>query len=267
MTTRTAKGTPASPALKKTRARPRAAAAAAQKAQTQTDPADFADLRAEALRQKALLKGASQRLIAQVEFNRKAAVRDATFLASRMYGAPSFLVKKPGDSVLLEENLRTRQRRVLSVSYTPSTGVNAFLHRVSQATPMEMIEAERHGIAGIFLKDLSKSMDLPATRIYAIVGIPKATAEKKIAANDAITGSSGEAALGLARLLVIARRIIENSTASEAQNFDAAKWLGRWIELPQPALGGHKPADLIGTPTGLEMVTRVLGAIESGAYQ
>ena len=39
------------------------------------------------------------------------------------------------------------------------------------------------------------------------------------------------------------------------------------IERPQPALGGRKPADLIDTPTGVEVVARLLGSIESGAYQ
>jgi uncharacterized protein (DUF2384 family) len=53
----------------------------------------------------------------------------------------------------------------------------------------------------------------------------------------------------------------------QAKGFDAAKWLGRWLEQPQPALGGRKAADLIDTPTGVEVVARLLGSIESGAYQ
>lgn len=153
------------------------------------------------------------------------------------------------------------------ITYIHSKGVDAFVTSVAKATPMEIIEVERHGIDSIFLKDLSKYMDVPAVRIFDIVGIPKATAEKKVAAKELIAGAGGQAALGLARLLAIAKGIVENSTAAEAKDFDVAKWLGHWIERPQPALGGRKPADLIGTPTGLDMVTRVLGAIESGAYQ
>lgn len=151
--------------------------------------------------------------------------------------------------------------------YMPTKGVDDFVSQVAAATPMEIVELERHGIASMFLKDLSKRMQLPAVRIFDIVGIPKATAEKKVAAKEPIAGTGGQAALGLAKLLAIAQNIVENSTAPEAEDFDAAKWLGQWIERPQPALGGRKPADLIATPTGLEMVTRVLGAIESGAYQ
>jgi putative toxin-antitoxin system antitoxin component (TIGR02293 family) len=153
------------------------------------------------------------------------------------------------------------------IAYVHTEGVDAFISRIAKASPMEIVEVERRGIDSIFLKDLSKCMDVPAVRIFDIVGIPKATAEKKVAAQELIAGAGGQAALGLARLLAIAKGIVENSKAAQAKNFDAAKWLGRWIERPQPALGGRKPADLIGTPTGLDMVTRVLGAIESGAYQ
>ena len=69
------------------------------------------------------------------------------------------------------------------------------------------------------------------------------------------------------KLLGIAQSIVNNSTAAEAKAFDAAKWLGQWIEQPQPALGGRRPADLISTPTGVEVVARLLGSLESGAYQ
>jgi uncharacterized protein (DUF2384 family) len=71
---------------------------------------------------------------------------------------------------------------------------------------------------------------------------------------------------GWASLLNIANDIVRNSTAPEAAGFDTATWLRQWIELPQPALGGQKPVDLIGTPAGLAAVERVLGAIESGAF-
>jgi uncharacterized protein (DUF2384 family) len=97
--------------------------------------------------------------------------------------------------------------------------------------------------------------------------VPKATAEKKIAAGEVLSGSGGRAALGMAKLLGIAKEIVENSTAPEAKGFDAAKWLGQWLERPQPSLGGRRPSDLLDTPTGLDVVTRLLGAIESGAYQ
>lgn len=175
--------------------------------------------------------------------------------------APSSRSKRES---MLKATFKNTAHRPLA--YSKSAGVVDFVRRVAAATPMEMVGVEREGINSAFLKDLSKHMQMPAVRIFDIVGVPKATAEKKAAAQELIAGSGGQAALGLARLLAMANSIVANSTAQEAEGFDAGKWLGQWIERPQPALGGQKPANLIGTPTGLAMVERLLGAIESGAY-
>ncbi len=37
----------------------------------------------------------------------------------------------------------------------------------------------------------------------------------------------------MAKLLGIAQRIVADSTAPEAKHFDAAKWLGQWLDRPQ----------------------------------
>lgn len=160
-----------------------------------------------------------------------------------------------------------RKTRAAGILYQRSKGVDAYVRAVARATPMQIVEIERQGVLGAFIKDLSKRMQVPTSRIFNILGVPKATAEKKAAAGELVSGSGGQAAVGMIKLLGIAQAIVENSTAVEAKHFDAARWLGQWIERPQPALGGRKPADLIDTPTGVEVVARLLGSIESGAYQ
>ena len=59
-----------------------------------------------------------------------------------------------------------------SIIYMRAKGVDDFVKRFAAATPMEIVEVERRGIDSIFLKDLSKHMDIPAVRIFHIVGIP-----------------------------------------------------------------------------------------------
>ena len=174
--------------------------------------------------------------------------------------------KGPGLSVTMRESRGGAQRQ-LCVVYAESKGVDHFVSSVYAADPIQLIETERQGVAGVFVKDLSKRMQIPAQRMFDMLGVPKATAEKKAAAGALLAGSGGRAALGMAKLLGMAREIVDNSTAPGAQDFDTAKWLVQWLEKPQPALGGRKPAELIDTPTGLEVVARLLGAIESGAYQ
>lgn len=153
------------------------------------------------------------------------------------------------------------------LAYSHDRGVGDFVHQISEATPMQLVDVERRGVHGVFLKDLSKWLDVPAVRVFDMLGVPKATAEKKALGGEVISGSGGQAAIGLARLIGKAQDIVANSTAPEAKNFDAAKWLGRWIETPQPALGGRKPAELLDTPTGMDIVIRLLGSLESGTYQ
>jgi putative toxin-antitoxin system antitoxin component (TIGR02293 family) len=171
--------------------------------------------------------------------------------------------------VLKESPRRARPRSTPTgrIVYLQSKGIDDFVASVHAADPIRIIEAEREGVAGVFVKDLSRHMAIPAQRMFDILGVPKATAEKKVAAGERLTGNGGRAALGMARLLGMAHEIVANSTAPGARRFDSARWLGQWLETPQPALGGRKPAELIDTPTGLGVVARLLGAIESGAYQ
>jgi len=154
-----------------------------------------------------------------------------------------------------------------AIAYHSTKGVDDYVRQVAGATPMQIVEIERQGVLGSFIKDLSRRMEIPSSRIFTILGVPRATAEKKAAAGERVAGRGGQAAIGMVKLLGIAQDIVANSTAREAVGFDATRWLGQWIERPQPALGGRKPADLIDTPTGMEVVARLLGSIESGAFQ
>ena len=162
-------------------------------------------------------------------------------------------------------------RRTRGVVQTPATpahpsGLDDVILTFVRGAPLERIDAERAGLAGALVKDLASRLGIANKRMFEVIGVPKATAEKKAASNAAITGAPGQAALGMVRLLSVANAIVANSTADAASDFDTAKWLGRWIEVPQPALGGRRPADVLDTPTGIETVAKLLGAIESGAY-
>ena len=168
----------------------------------------------------------------------------------------------------LKREQEVKKRRLAVLVYSQRRGgVDAYVQTVRKATPNELVLLERQGVQGTFIKDLSKSLDLASTRLYSILGVPKATLEKKAAAGELVTGRGGQSAIGMIKLLGIAQDLVDNSTASGAIGFDAAKWLGKWIETPQPALDGRKPADYIDTPTGISIVARILGSIQSGAYQ
>jgi uncharacterized protein (DUF2384 family) len=146
-------------------------------------------------------------------------------------------------------------------------GIGAFARAYRSAPLMQVIELERQGVQGDFIKALSGSTGLPASRVFSILGVPKSTADSKASSGKPLTGRAGQAAIGMVNLIGIAQELVDNSTSDQADGFDAAKWLGRWIETPQPALEGRRPAELLDTPTGVAVVARVLGAIQSGSYQ
>lgn len=159
------------------------------------------------------------------------------------------------------------QSRDLFLHYVPQTGMDAYLKQVHDATPMQLIEVERQGIDVAFITDLSKRMEIPEQRLFNYLRIPKATAQRKKAHKAIVDGQAGQTALAMARLAAMAQEMVKESTAHNAQGFDAVRWLGQWIERPQAALDGQRPADLLDTPTGADVVARLLGALQSGAYQ
>ncbi|HEX7668712.1 MAG TPA: antitoxin Xre/MbcA/ParS toxin-binding domain-containing protein, partial [Polyangiaceae bacterium] len=148
------------------------------------------------------------------------------------------------------------------LEYEPGEGVAAFTAKVSKATPSQLMDVERRGVNGGLLKDLARELNLPASYFFKVLGVPKATAEQKASSGEVIAGAGGQAALGVVKLLGIAKEIVANSTATDAKGFDTAKWLGQWIERPQPSLGGKKPSEFLDTPTGVGVVARLLGGLE-----
>lgn len=154
----------------------------------------------------------------------------------------------------------------LDLHEAPAT-LNGYIAYLRTATPLQRVAAEREGVPAQVVKHMATSMDVPAVRMFNILGVAKATAESKAAQQARIAGASGQAALGVLCLLAIVKDIVKESTDTASHDFDSAKWLGRWIEQPQAALGGQRPADLLDTPTGYSVVARLLGSLQSGAYQ
>ena len=174
--------------------------------------------------------------------------------------------KPLADAPMKKTSASTAAASGMVLAYKRSLGVDAYIQAVNEATPVTRVEMERQGVAGTFITDLSKRMDLPSSRVFAMLRIPPATAARKLAAGAVVDGRAGLAAIGMIKLLGIAQDIVQDSTAAEAKGFDTVQWLGQWIERPQAALGGRKPSEYLDTPTGVEIVAQLLGAMRSGAY-
>lgn len=65
-------------------------------------------------------------------------------------------------------------------------------------------------------------------------------------------------------LVTQVKKMVEET--GDSVGFDARKWVLNWLERPLPALGGQRPADLLISDTGLEVVSNLLERSRAGAY-
>ena len=87
--------------------------------------------------------------------------------------------------------------------------------------------------------------------LKATLGVAKATAEKKVAADETIAGQGGQAVIGLVRLLGIAREV----AALTGQGPDASLSL----HAPQLRNPGPPPAPLPADPLGQRRLRQTQG--------
>lgn len=142
----------------------------------------------------------------------------------------------------------------------------AFLAGGSDA-PEQQVQLEKDGVECELLDTLATALALPKTELYPMIGIAKATAESRLRSGARVDGAPGFALISLVALLDDTQQLLADSTHPAAQSFAAGPWLGRWLKTQQPALGGRSPSEYIATPTGQQIVRRLLGSIASGAYQ
>lgn len=72
-----------------------------------------------------------------------------------------------------------------------------------------------------------------------------------------------ERVIGLMSLIGLVEGMV---AGNESSGFNAAKWLGAWLDAPLPALGGARPGSYLDTMVGQEMIASLLALAESGAY-
>lgn len=150
-----------------------------------------------------------------------------------------------------------RKRRVTARGH--STGKA----HVSTVSTLEKVERQREGVPAEEAVRLQRRLGVPTSMFQTALGIPPATFKKKIRTKKPFTGSAGYAISDLEELIEIAEKLLP---AEDREKVDIHKWFGDWMQLPQPALAGRAPKDILDQPAGREAVRRVLGALASGAY-
>ena len=109
----------------------------------------------------------------------------------------------------------------------------AALSKIYLDDDLERIRMVRTGIPARIVRTLSVELDLPKEAVYGL-------------------------------LVKVGENMLPED--ADAQSFDAARWVARWLEEPQPALHGETPASFLDTADGRRLVRKLLGQMETGAY-
>jgi uncharacterized protein (DUF2384 family) len=69
---------------------------------------------------------------------------------------------------------------------------------------------------------------------------------------------------GIAKLVGQVQAMVTES--GDAESFDAAGWVFRWLQQPLPALDGKRPIDYLDTTEGQSFIANLLAMMQCGAY-
>lgn len=122
------------------------------------------------------------------------------------------------------------------------------------SSTIDFVNASNKGIPKQSVVNLATVLAVPMKDIATLLNLSYKTLgrKKKTDTLDSITSS-----------LSIE---IANTISKGVSVFEDADKFNRWLHKENRALKGHKPFDLLNTPTGIKLVNQILGRIEEGVY-
>lgn len=136
--------------------------------------------------------------------------------------------------------------------------------RIFRASRSERFNMIDRGISVQTLLATIRDMGLPQERLFSFLGFARSTIAKKIAADRTLDHEEASLVVGLRRLIGQVEVMVAES--GNVEGFDAAKWVAAWLDTPNPALDGRRPAEYMHLPEGQEMLSSLLAQMQSGAY-
>jgi putative toxin-antitoxin system antitoxin component (TIGR02293 family) len=133
-----------------------------------------------------------------------------------------------------------------------------------RADPMELVTLVKRGVTAESVQALAKLMSISKERLADTLGLAAATVNRKSRDQKPLSSDESSRVIGMARLVGQVQAIVEES--GDPEGFDAASWVAQWLEQPLPALGGRRPAELMDTPEGQNLVSNLVARLQTGAY-
>lgn len=136
--------------------------------------------------------------------------------------------------------------------------------RVYRLGPMGRIEIIKKGVPADEVEKIARTIGRPKERVIKVLGLPRATIDRRARSKQSLSTDQGERVLGLSKLVGQVQVMVEQSGNPEA--FDAGRWVADWLDRPLGALEGKCPAEYMDTAEGQELVSGLLAKVQSGAY-
>jgi putative toxin-antitoxin system antitoxin component (TIGR02293 family) len=130
--------------------------------------------------------------------------------------------------------------------------------------PMVRVDLVKQGAPPETLGLLAAELGISREQLYATLGVPRATMERKVRERRRLNQDESERVVGVARLVGQVQQVVRES--GNPEGFEAPRWVAAWLRRPVPALGGARPAELMDTSEGREIVSSLVAQMQSGAY-
>lgn len=119
---------------------------------------------------------------------------------------------------------------------------------------LDLAEVVRDGMSYGALDHVLRSDDLEASEAYALVGSRRTLLRKKQEGKK-LSPAESDRLTRVVRIIARTEEALGNREKAHA-----------WLRLPNRALGGQQPLDLLDSDAGSRMVERILGRIEHGVF-
>lgn len=130
--------------------------------------------------------------------------------------------------------------------------------------PLAQVGLVKQGVAPMVIDGLAGGMNVSKDKLLATLGLRRETIRRRTKANESLSIEESSRVLGISRLIGQVQAMVEAS--GNPEGFDAATWVGAWLDRPLPALGGQRPAELMDTAEGQAVVANTILRAQSGAF-
>ncbi|MBS0370864.1 MAG: DUF2384 domain-containing protein [Proteobacteria bacterium] len=139
-----------------------------------------------------------------------------------------------------------------------------FAKTLYRASPAEHVSLIRAGVPASRLSELVAVMHVSRKCLLRMLNLPGVATRQKARPGATLSPEQSERVIGLMQLIGQVAFMVGDTGGST--NFDAARWVGEWLEQPLPALGGAKPSDYMDTTAGQRLVSSLLVQSQLGVF-